>query len=156
MRRIAALAFVIALTLLASACFGSSGGSPTASPPTVDWTIRYAIGQPAAEKAQLSQHCPAAARCTAVKVGGTTFRPWYTVVTRTVSCPRGAARSPDCRAIAVLRRTLGRRASCPCALRMAPTPSVTATVDGRRVRLSLDFCCQGVAAAHAADTLERA
>jgi hypothetical protein len=163
MRRISTLAFVSAVALLTSACFGGSGSSHASPipPPGVEWTIRYPIGAAEASKQKLPQSCPTDTRCTPVQQPkGTGDQPLWTVVaTRSVSCPVGRSGGDvpvDCRAIAELQRALRHvKRACPCALRLGPAATATAVVHGRSVAVPLDRCCAGRAANAAAATLTR-
>ena len=169
MRRISALALVVAIAVLGSACFGGGAAGSRASstpPPTlapsVEWTIRYPIGAVEAKKQQLPQSCPTGTRCTAVqRPDGADGQPlWADVATRTVSCPLGTPggdASVDCQALADVRRALrhAKENSCPCALRAGPAATATAVVHGRTILVSLDLCCAGKVATAAAETLTR-
>jgi len=176
MRTFSALALVLIISLVGSACFGGSGSATTSTVPStmqsstgpsVDWTIRYSIGYGVAQQDKLPDRCPADSRCTPVELPGARNSAgkhlWVVGVTRTASCPVQASGDDlpeDCRAIAVLRATLRDRSGtvCACPLILGSDGSATAQLHGRRVSVPLDFCTycgSGQASVDALSTLKR-
>ena len=176
MRTISALALVVVIGLVSSACFGGSGSATTSTVPSttqsstgpiVDWTIRYSIGYGVAQQDKLPDRCPADSRCIPVELPGVRNSAGKHLlvveVTRTASCPVQASGDDlpeDCRAIAVLRATLRDRSGtvCACPLILGLDGSATAQLRGHSVSVPRDFCTycgSGQASVDALSTLKR-
>jgi hypothetical protein len=141
---------IVAAALLASAaCASTEAGdeprSPSRPPAAADVRIVYTVGEIARSPAAAARgRCPQGARCRVAAVRGLGAPRWALRAVRGLGCDPPAGDYADPRAAcAALRRAVERRAGAPqclCAAVASDAAYAAGVVDGRRVRVGLDFC----------------
>jgi hypothetical protein len=119
---------------------GSGGG--------INWTVVYPVGNIARTRSA-APRCPTGATCRVIVNRNDTYsngkHPWTTLATRRLTCP-GGGDYPDptraCQALAHLRAVLrvNPHIVCGCPAMLSPAGKATATINGKRVTVPLDFC----------------
>jgi hypothetical protein len=136
---------LMVVLLVASAAACSSSSKQT----TVRWTVVYPVGNIARDRTD-APRCPTGATCQVVRNRSVTYsngsHAWTTLATRTLNCPNGPGDYPAparaCQALDRLRAILRIKpqTACRCPATLWPVGKATATMDGKRVTVPLDFC----------------
>jgi len=156
MRHGALLATGMAVAALVAGCAGGGGPASHDHRPATHVTVVYSVGRPVAHRAQVTAHCPAAARCRPVRALGS----WVLRVMRRLTCePPGGGYAHPAVACAALRQYARlqhrRRGSvCACPAQFGIPGQARGLLDGHPVRLDLTVCAACGLGRHASADLE--
>jgi hypothetical protein len=144
------------LAVVAAGCLGSAAPKTTPSTtiststsvqaPATQVVIRYSIGSSARSAGAVGTRCPARAACKPALVRGASPRAWVLAVSRTLTCnPAGGGyRDPAAACLALRdfarRYARGSPGACPCPLQIGIPGTAIGDLDGRAVKLPVDFC----------------
>jgi hypothetical protein len=144
------------LAVIAAGCLGSAAPkttpstttptSPSVQAPATQVMIRSSVGGFTRSGGAVRTRCPARATCTPALVRGASPRAWVLEVSRTLTCnPAGGGyRNPAaaCRALRDFARRYARGSSsaCACPLQIGIPGIAVGDLNGRAVKLPIDFC----------------